>query len=149
MAEADYRERLTVAPLATMNGRHAPDSAYVVCWLGVLGPTATLAWTMLAQYANAGGGTLDVDDLARTLGVGHKHGTNSPMSRALTRLRQFQVASYDEATGTFKVRTALPDVPQRFVPRMSRTALACHHRLTAPPPVAETADLRPALGVGL
>ena len=86
---------------------HRPGSPYVEdVWLGVLGPTTTWAWLRLARVAEQSpGSTLDMADLARSLGLGTGTGPNAPISRTLGRLVVFGAAQ--RSGDTLMVRRAL------------------------------------------
>ena len=110
-------------------GAHRPGSPYVqAVWLGVLGPSATLAWERLARQAGAAPGSeVGCADLARSLGLGDSLGHNAPLSRSLARLVAFGAASRP-SPGTLAVRLALPDVSVRQLARLSRSANLAHQR---------------------
>ncbi|MCU4183869.1 hypothetical protein K6U06_05815 [Acidiferrimicrobium sp. IK] len=123
-------DRLTVAPGGAA-GPHQPGSPYVMTvWLGVIGPTATLAWSMLARCATGGGGEIDAYDFARTLGVGHTGCRSSVLNRTLTRMVGFRAATWDGEGGVLRVRTGLGDVPPRLIAGLSVTARMAHTRLS-------------------
>lgn len=124
-------EQLTVIgwrdPIVEARG-HRPGSPYIECvWLGVIGPSTTLAWQRLARLAVANpGGQVESVDLARSLGLGDGLSRNAPISRTLARMVAFGAAA---RTGdTLAVRLALADVPQRQLRRLSRTAQLAHQR---------------------
>ena len=107
---------------------HRPGSPYIeLVWLGILGPSATLAWQRLARQAAAvPSSKLDVVDLSVSLGLGTGLGRNSIVSRTLTRLVAFDVAQ--RCGDTLAVRLALPDLPQRRLTRLSNSARLAHDR---------------------
>lgn len=124
-------ERLTVIawrdPAVEARG-HRPGSPYVeLVWLGTLGPSTTLCWERLSRLAATGPGTqIDTVDLSRNLGLGDGLGRNAPVSRTLARMVAFGAAA---RTGdTLAVRLALADVPDRQLPRLSRSAQLAHRR---------------------
>ena len=108
---------------------HRPGSPYVEdVWLGVLGPTTTWAWLRLARVAGESpGSTLDMADLARSLGVSTGKGANAPISRTLGRLVVFDAAH--RSGDILAVRRALPDVPPRLIAVLSASARLAHERL--------------------
>ena len=108
---------------------HRPGSAYIGrVWLGALGPSATWAWSHLATVATeAPGSTLDMADLARSLGLGTALGPNGPLSRTLGRLAAFD--ALQRAGEVLVVRRALPDMPYGLLARQSQSARAAHERL--------------------
>lgn len=69
-----------------------PRSRYVeTYWLGILGPSTTL---LLRHFADAldehhGQATLDLMVVAAELGLGHRGGRNSPLSRSIQRAARF------------------------------------------------------------
>jgi hypothetical protein len=133
--------RLTVTawpdPIVDARG-HRPGAPYVESvWLGTLGPSATWAWQRLARIAGARPGTtIDSADLAATLGLGDGLARNAVISRTLTRLVNFGVATRHD--DTLAVRTALPDLPLRHLARASTSARAAHHAITGRPLPAPT-----------
>ena len=108
---------------------HRPGSPYIEdVWLGALGPTTTWAWLRLARVAGESPGTtLDMADLARSLGLGASMGSNAPISRTLGRLIAFDVAQ--RSGDALVVRCALPDVPQRLLVTQAASARLAHERL--------------------
>lgn len=107
---------------------HKPGSPYVeFVWLGVLGPSTTLCWSRLSRIASAQPHTaVDVTDLATSLGLSAQLGRNAAITRTLSRMVMFGTAARIEDTLT--VRKALPDVPERMVARLPRTAKLAHRR---------------------
>ena len=108
---------------------HRPGSAYIGrVWLGALGPSATWAWLHLATVATeAPGSTLDMADLARSLGLGTALGPNGPLSRTLGRLAAF--GALQRGGEALVVRRALPDMPYGLLAQQSASAQAAHERL--------------------
>ena len=108
---------------------HRPGSAYVErVWLGALGPSATWAWLHLATVATqTPGRTLDMADLARSLGLGTALGPSGPISRTLGRLGAFNTLQL--AGDVLVVRRALPDMPYGLLVQQSASARAAHERL--------------------
>ena len=107
-----------------------------------LGPSATWAWLYLATVATqAPGSTLDMADLARSLGRGTELGPNGPISRTLGRLAAFD--ALQRAGEVLVVRRALPDMPYGLLAQQSASARAAHERL-AHTHVAERAAGRQA-----
>jgi hypothetical protein len=131
---------------------HKPGSPYVeACWLGVLGPSTTLAWQRLARLATARPATaIDTADLAASLGLGDGLGRNAAISRTLGRMVAFGAAVRSD--DTLAVRRALPDVPERMVHRLSLTARLAHQHWAQHPSRDTTATPpapAPALEVGI
>lgn len=109
---------------------HRPGSPYIhATWLGILGPTTTLCWERLSRIAAARPTTpVDTTDLAISLGLGPSLGRNAPISRTLNRMVAFGAAQ--RLGDTLAVRRALPDVPERMLPRLSGTARLAHQKWT-------------------
>jgi hypothetical protein len=152
--------RLTVVawpdPVIEAHG-HRPGAPYVeAVWLGVLGPSATWAWTRLDRLASTRPGvTIDSTDLATSLGLGESLGANSAISRTLGRLVAFDAAQ--RGADLIAVRVALPDLPARRTARLSPSARLAHQRLShsrqpawpaAQPPAAVDQSAAP-VGVSL
>jgi len=111
-----------------------PRSMYVeMCWLPVLGPTATFLFRRLGSWAefNPDGTTVDLTDLAVSLGLGEGLGKHSMLGRALGRLVHFDTARW--GGGELQVRQALPPLPLRHVSRLSYSAYRLHEEFTRRP----------------
>ena len=112
-----------------------PRSVYVeTCWLPVLGPTATWLYRRLGSWAefNPNGISIDMTDLAISLGLGEGLGKQSLLARSLERLVRFEVARF-QAVGELAVRTALPLLPHRHVERLSYSARRFHDEVARRP----------------
>ena len=92
-----------------------------VVWAGLLGPTATAALRFLAPPSSlpADQATLDIADLAATLGV-----SRSVLLRALSRLVRFGFVH--RRPRVLEVRAFASPVPAHNVCGLSRTAQAFH-----------------------
>jgi hypothetical protein len=113
---------------------YAPRSMYVeMCWLPILGPTATWLYRRLGSWAefNEGGVNVDMTDLAVSLGLGEGLGPHSKIGRAIERLTRFDAARWH--TGELAVRTALPALPQRHLGRLSYSSRRLHEEFTRRP----------------
>jgi hypothetical protein len=109
-----------------------PRSRYVeLFWLGVLGPTATwLIRRLVAGLDRAPAGyELDLDQLAREMGLGYHPGRSSPFSKALQRCVMFGLAHPVDQPGAqgLAVRRRIPPVSLRHVQRMPHSLQAAHH----------------------
>ena len=94
---------------------HDPRSPYVErFWLGVLGPSATWLIRTIAYGfdVHPDGFQLPIDDTARMLGLGARHGRHSPFARSIIRLCQFDLA-IPRPDGTLLVRAVIPWVSRR------------------------------------
>jgi len=152
-AFAEAPDQVTVLawrdPLVERLG-HRPGSPYVeAVWLGVLGPSTTLAWARLARVAaTVERASVDVTDLSVSLGLGESLGRNATITRTLNRMASFGAA---HRTGdTLAVRLALPDLPERAVGRLSLSARLAHEHLAHQrrTPTADAVPV-PSLGVQL
>jgi hypothetical protein len=97
-----------------------PRSEYVeTFWLPVLGPSATwlLRHFTIRLEASPLGAVLDVEDTARSLGLGERLGQNAPFARTLKRCVDFEMAKW-RAPGLLAVRVRLPPLAQRHVRRL-------------------------------
>ena len=104
-----------------------PRSMYVeMCWLPVLGPTATLLYRRLGSWVehNPNGVEVDLVDLSVSLGLGEGLSRNSLLARALGRLGRFEVAVW--RSEQLAVRRALPALPLRHHSRLSYSAMRLH-----------------------
>lgn len=99
---------------------HDPRSWYVeYFWLPVLGPTSTwlLRRLVAALDASPGGVVLDVEDTARSLGLGGRAGRHSPFQRSVSRCVTFELARIRGA-GALAVRRRVPPLPRRHLMRL-------------------------------
>jgi hypothetical protein len=107
---------------------HDPRSAYVErFWLGILGPTATwLLRTFARRFEDAPAGFhLEVEEVARALGLGGGTGRHSPFVRALGRCCQFGAAQ-PAGPGTIAVRRRLAPLNRQQVARLPRALQEAH-----------------------
>lgn len=96
---------------------HDPRSTYVEkFWLGILGPSTVWLLRKLAyEFDNHPDGfALDLNEAARSIGVGMRGGRNSPFVRSLERTTRFGVARF-HGTETYLVRRKLPPLNLRQV----------------------------------
>jgi hypothetical protein len=107
---------------------HDPRSPYPErFWLPTLGPTAFLLLRHIAyRFDDAPEGfTLDLAETSRCLGLGERHGPNSPMARSLGRIVQFDLAApHDDET--LAVRRSVPPINRRHVRRLPPSAQEKH-----------------------
>jgi hypothetical protein len=105
-----------------------------VCYLPVLGPTATWAYRRLGSWAefNPDGTTVDMTELAQSLGLGDSLAKHSKLGRTICRLVRFDAARWmgDE----LQVRTALAPLPERHVQKLGRSELRLHEEMLRRPP---------------
>lgn len=110
---------------------HDPRSHYVeTYWLGILGPSTTwlLRRLVFGLEASPAGFDLSLADTARCLGLGDKGGRNSPFTRALTRLVQFDLAQPHGDHG-LAVRRKVPPLNRRQVQRLPDVLQAQHQAM--------------------
>ncbi|MGQ0519812.1 MAG: hypothetical protein ACT4PX_01515 [Actinomycetota bacterium] len=123
---------------------HDPRSQYVeTYWLGILGPSTTWLLRRLVSglEASPAGFDLPLADTARCLGLGDRGGRNSPFTRALTRLVQFDLAQPHGHAG-LAVRRKVPPLNRRQVQRLPAVLQAQHRAL-------QETDLRTPAAEGL
>lgn len=99
---------------------HDPRSPYAErFWLSTLGPSTLWLLRRLADGLDQapGGFTLDLDDAARSIGVGRRGGRSSPFLRSIDRSCRFGAARF-VAADTLAVRRKLPPLTQRQVARL-------------------------------
>lgn len=119
------------------NTGHDVRSQYVeTFWLAVLGPTAM--WLMrrcsdgLDAYPD--GVDMDLEELAKGLGLGYAPGKHGPFVRAFQRCVMFGMAQQVATLPylTLAMRTVVPELPARHVARLPqglRTALMDWHNM--------------------
>jgi hypothetical protein len=123
-----------------------PRSAYVErFWLAILGPSTTWLIRRLAAGFDSGpeGFELDLEETARSLGLGRKVGRHGPFQRSISRLVTFELARAMPPKG-LAVRRFVPPLPRRHLMRMDPTAQE-EHRLwleTQERPDPEVARIR-------
>ncbi len=111
---------------------HDPRSAYVeTYWLPVLGPSTT--W-LLRRFASRldempAGAEVDLEDLARSLGLGERFGANAPFARTVKRCVDFEMAHRLERG--LAVRRRLPPLSGRHLRRLPASLQDRHARETA------------------
>jgi hypothetical protein len=89
-----------------------------------------------------------VTDLSVSLGLGENLGRNAIVSRTLARLVAFDAER--RQGDTLAVRLALPDLPERRLPRLSRSARLAHERFARQRTVAaEGVPVDPTIGASL
>lgn len=111
-----------------------PRSMYVeVCWLPVMGPTATWLYRRLGSWVeyNPAGLTVNLQQVSESIGLGEALGRHSKIAKALGRLARYQAVRWggDE----LQVRTALPPLPLRLVKGLDPQTRRLHERYTAAP----------------
>lgn len=122
---------------------HDPRSAYVeTYWLPVLGPSCT--W-MLRRFAARldelpCGAELDLEELARSLGLGERSGANAPFARTVKRCVDFEMAHHIE--NGLAVRRRLPPLAGRHLRRLPSSLQDRHARETAGRPETVSERLR-------
>lgn len=128
----DLPQTITVAhwsDLVVQTHGFSPRSTYVeVCWLPVIGPSATWLYRRLGSWMETDPTPLEIDllDLAVSLGMGKGLGRNCLLSRTLHRLDSFDVI--DRSATTIYVRSALAPLTERQVRRLSESVQAFHRQ---------------------
>lgn len=107
---------------------HDPRAPYPErFWLPTLGPTAFLLIRYVAHRFDGApeGFTLDLGETSRCLGLGERHGRNSPLARSLGRMIQFDLAAQHDGA-TLAVRRTVPPINRRHVRRLPPSAQGEH-----------------------
>ena len=107
---------------------HDPRSAYVeTFWLPVLGPSTTWLLRHLTTRLEESpdGVELDVDETARSLGLGERLGPNAPFARTLKRCVDFGMAEW-RGPLHLAVRRRLPPLARRHLRRLPESLQARH-----------------------
>ena len=117
-------------PLVDKSGYPIGDPYVEMFWLPVLGPTATWLLRRLASGLehDPAGYTVEVDELARAIGVAYNRGKHNPFARGLHRCIMFGVAQHiaDIPRTAISVRTILPSLPHRHVTRLPHPLQIAH-----------------------
>jgi hypothetical protein len=110
---------------------HDPRSSYVeTFWLAILGPSTTFLLRRLADRFDAepDGFVLDLDETARSLGLGIRSGRHAPFQRALDRCVVFGLAR-QPFSATLAVRRRMPPLARRQLHRLPPSLRQQHDRL--------------------
>ena len=110
-----------------------PTSPYVeLCWLPILGPSAT--WMarrlMTGLLRHPEGYPVDLHELAAALGLGTGLGHSSPVVRTLRRLVVFRLARLD-GSDVVAVRRRIPPLVRPQVNRLSVALQRAHNQFLA------------------
>ena len=100
-----------------------------VFWLPILGPSAMWMLRHCAYHTAGGPYVVDVDTLARSLGLGGGTGVHGPVRRTLTRLIAFHCAS--GGVNRYAVRSSLGPVPRSALGRLPESLRAAHAAFVA------------------
>ena len=121
-------------PVVETRGYNIADPYVEMFWLPVLGPTATWLARRLASglELQPDGYTLDMQDLARSIGVSYTHGKHNPFARAIHRCIMFGVAQQISVLPhtTLAVRQILPALPIRHLNKLPEQLRIAHHDWT-------------------
>lgn len=110
---------------------HDPRSRYVEqFWLGVLGPSTVWFLRHCADQLDAhpDGVELSLPHVASLLGIGHRGGKNSPMSRAVGRACRFGCAR-SAGNGAIEVRRRMPPLNRGQLERLPLVLQQRHHEI--------------------
>ena len=104
-------------------------------WLPVLGPTATWLLRRLATGLEhePTGYVIDMNELARCIGVACTEGRHNPFTRAMQRCIMFGVSHQvpSALNNAIAVRTVLPHISQRHLIRLPEQLQNLHHDWSA------------------
>lgn len=98
---------------------HDPRSHYAErYWLPVLGPSTTWLLRRFARFLDDSpeGVELNIEELARELGLGERVGPNAPFGRTLRRCVSFEMAEWRDRA--LAVRRRLPPLARRHLKRL-------------------------------
>ena len=122
---------------------HDPRSSYVeTFWLPVLGPSTTwlLRHLTIRLEESPEGIELDVEDTARSLGLGERMSPNAPFARTLKRCVDFDMAEW-RGPRLLAVRLRLPPLARRHLRRLPESLQIKHEaaqQARQPTPAAES-----------
>lgn len=111
---------------------HDPRSSYVEqFWLGILGPSTTWFLRICANHLDsAPEASINLTEVARTLGIGHRGGSRSAMVRTVARACRFGAAR-SVGNDTLAVRRRLPMLTHRQLQRLPLSRQRCHEEYVA------------------
>lgn len=122
MPDALLEVRPWTDPVVDRMGVAVHDPYVETFWLPVLGPTATWLLRRLAAglHENPEGYSVDMEVLARGLGVAFVPGRHGPFMRALHRCEMFGATRRLASTPrlTLEVRRMMPPLPRRHLDRL-------------------------------
>lgn len=106
---------------------HDPRSAYVEqFWLSTLGPSTTWFLRVCAKKLDSSSNvTIDLADLAQTLGIGYRKQANSAMARTIVRACKFGMAR-PESVDTLAVRQRIPPLTYQQLERLPASLRRLH-----------------------
>ncbi len=111
---------------------HDPRSSYVEqFWLGTLGPSTT--WFLrhcVSLLDDVESTSVDLREIAITMGIGHEGGTRSAMCKTVARACRFR-ATRSVGPETLAVRMRLPQLSYRQLLRMPEAVQRRHEEFTA------------------
>lgn len=131
---------------------HDPHSRYVEWfWLGIIGPSTTVLLRVFDDALDEHGGVahLDLVDVAAQIGVGHRGGRNSPLSRSIQRAMRFGAAR-PAGADSIEVRHRLAPLNRSQIERLPLSLQAEHQpagdcrlgSFEGPPPGVESDRMR-------
>jgi hypothetical protein len=115
-------------PVLDEHGSHVTSRYCETFWLPVIGPSALWLLRHAAIHTEQGAYTVDVDTLARSIGLGGAHGAHAPIVRTLNRLDDFRGGVGGWRT-TWALRTHLPPLTARQAERLPEPLRAAHEAL--------------------
>lgn len=107
---------------------HDPRSMYVErFWLPVLGPSTTLLLRLLAALLDEHplGCSIDIEETARSLGLGERSGRHGPFLRSISRAIDFDMIRVTQAR-TLSVRRFMPTLSPRHLSRLPDSLRSAH-----------------------
>lgn len=111
---------------------HDPRSAYVEqFWLSVLGPSTTWFLRICASKLDTRrDATVDIAEMARAIGIGHRGGRNSAMARTIVRACKFHAAR-PMGRNSLGVRRRLPPLQHHQLRRLPKSLRRLHEEYIA------------------
>jgi hypothetical protein len=112
---------------------HDPRSWYVEqFWLGIVGPTSTwLLRRIVGRFdSEPDGFDLNLDETARSLGLGGREGRHSPFQRALSRCVSFKLAR-PHGPGALAIRRRIPPLTLRQLDKLPPSLRTLHDEWSA------------------
>jgi hypothetical protein len=112
---------------------HDPRSWYVEqFWLGIIGPTSTWLLRRIAGRfdTDPDGFELNLDETARSLGLGGREGRHSPFQRALSRCVSFKLAR-PHGPGALAVHRRIPPLTLRQIDKLPPSLQTLHAEWSA------------------
>lgn len=126
MPDTAHRPNHLIVIADHIPGPHTTDSEDIFWWLPIIGPGASFLAYILARHARHANTTWQIDDLARTVGLG---GSHSNLWQRLDRLERFELLTF-VSTDVATIRIELPVLRDGQLTRLPASLATVYRDLT-------------------